>query len=323
MTKKLISILCCFILIFTMSACKKEEPAIASLDGENIDEAYFKYYFSVLKEKVQELYGEDSWQNATLEGKPALEYVRERALHSTVEDKIVMLKAKEDGITLSAEDKQNISSNKQQWINSYGSESKFVEGIKNSYGLSEEQFDYMLEAVYYREHLTEKYVNDEKTHDYYNNSIVKVKHILIPTVELNSNIPLTADELKNAEEKLTKVLDEINKGTDFDKLVAEYTEDQDTFYYVGEGYALNADGSMGSGMVEEFETASFSLDAGEISGVVESPYGYHIIKRYENDDDMYNLSKETLASMLFMDVLEGWKSQKELVINESVYNSYK
>ena len=54
-----------------------------------------------------------------------------------------------------------------------------------------------------------------------------------------------------------------------------------------------------------------------------SPYGYHIIKRYENDDEMYQYAKKNLASIVFSDVLEEWKAQKNLVIDDAVYNSYK
>lgn len=325
MLKRIVALICCIVFMFSFTACKKEEPAkpgVATLDGENIDEAYFKYYFTELKNTVQRQYGEDTWQNATFDGKPALEFVRERALDNAVKDKIIMDKAKADGITLTDEDKQNIEQKKQEWINQFGSEKAFRDAINSTYGLSEEQFNYMLEAVYYRNHLIKKYVTDTEALEYYNDNIAKVKHILIPTVELESNIPLTSEQLENAEEKVSLVLSEISKGKDFDSLVSEYTEDRDDYYYVGEGYSLNIDGSMGGGMVTEFETAAFSLDVGEISGVVESPYGYHIIKRYENDEAMYNIAKDTFASVLFTDVMEEWKNQKNLVINESVYNSY-
>ena len=231
MIKKLIAVFCCFMLVLSISACqKKEVPAIATLDGENIDEAYFKYYFIQMKKQMQNDFGEVSWQDATFEGKPASEYVKEWALRKAIEDKIVTDKAKADGILLSDVDKKEIDSVKQNWINSYGNKNAFYDAIKTAYGLSADQFDYMLEAVYYRKNLVEKYVGDEKISEYYNANIIKVKHILIPTVDLGTNAPLTVDELSVAKTKVNKVLKEIERGKDFDSLVTEYTADQDTFY---------------------------------------------------------------------------------------------
>lgn len=337
MSKRIISFVCSILLILSFSACKKESShnktdlennlnstsgVVATVNGENLDEAYFRYYFTEFKNMVQMQYGESAWQNATLDGKPALEYVRERALTAAIEDKIIVNVAKNDGITLTDEDKAGIESTKQQWITQFGGEEAFVEAISSEYGLTLEQFNYMLEAVYYRGHVVNKYVDDSKTRDYYNNNIAKVKHILIPTVELSTNIPLTSGELKKAEEKVSMIMAEISNGTDFDSLVGKYTEDQNVFYYVGAGFSLGNDGSMSGGMVSEFETESLSLGIDEISGIVESPYGYHIIKRYQNDDAMYKLSKDTLATVLFTDVMEEWRNQTNVVINYDIYNSY-
>ena len=328
MIKKTILVFCCFVMVLSFGACQNKEDtknitAVATLDGENIDEACFKYYFTESKKNLQAQYGEVAWQDATFDGKPALEYVKEWALNRCVEDKIITIMAKNDGIELNENDKQKIEDDKNKWIKTYGTKSAFLEKIKNDYRMTEEQFDYMLEAVYYRNHLAEKYGSDDRTKEYYNNGIFKVKHILIPTIELGSNIPLTEDGVKKATDIANLVLSKANAGVDFDSLVAEYTADQDVFYYVGKGFSLTADGHFGSGMVSEFETAAFELAVDGISGIVESPYGYHIIKRYENDDEMYQYAKKNLASIVFSDVLEEWKAQKNLVIDDAVYNSYK
>lgn len=327
MLKRLIALLGCMFMILSMAACGSD--SIATVDGEDIDEEYFKYYFVEWKNMIQRQHGEDTWEDATLEGKPALEYVRERALQSVIEDKIVTMRAKADGINLTEQDVKSIEAFEQQWISQYGSKDAFLEAIMRNYGLSEEQFDYMMEAAHYRNHVIDKYVDvkDAEVENYYEKNIARVKHILIATVDLNTGAPLSEEEVAQAKEEVDYILKQIDEGADFDMLVSEFTEDQDVFYYVGEGYTLAADGTQNSAMVTEFEDASLALDNNEISGAVKSSYGYHIIKRYENDDAMYHIAKDSLTFMLksemFNDVINTWKTESKIVVNESMYNSYK
>ena len=328
MLRRMFNIILCIILALTLCSCASDD-GIATINGESVDEACFNFYFTELKNAMQNQHGENAWQDATLDGKPALEYVRERALQSAVEDKIIMIKAKEDGILLTEEDKKSIDYTKQQWINQYGSENAFLEAIKTNYGLTGEQFDYMLEAVYYRIRVIDKYVSldESDVKEYYGKNIAKVKHILIATVDLSTGMPLTEEEVNKAKQKVQEIQSKIEDEVDFDTLVAEYTQDQDVYYYVGKGYALASDGSQSGGMVPEFETASFELDVDEISAPVESAYGYHIIKRYENDAEMYEISKGTLSDIIkstkFVGIIDGWKKSMDIVLNEEMYNSYK
>lgn len=79
-----------------------------------------------------------------------------------------------------------------------------------------------------------------------------------------------ADALKKAEELLGKVRAE---GADFVAIAKEHTD---------EPSGKNSGGSLGfftkDAMAEAFSAAAFKLKVGEISDVVETPFGYHIIK---------------------------------------------
>ena len=328
MFRKTVLIMLCFVLCLSLSCCGKND-GIVSVNGEAVDEAYFKYYFTEWKNTIESQHGADAWKDATLDGKPALEYVRERALQSVIEDKIILMKAKEDNIQLSEEDKKNIDYLKQQWIQQFGGKKEFLDNINNTYGITEENFDYMMEAVHYREKVIDKYVavKDNDVRKYYDDNIAKVKHILIATVDLSTGVPLSAEQLNESNEKVSEIKSKIAEGVDFDTLVSEYTQDQNVFYYVGKGYSLDENGVQSGGMVPEFEEASFMLKVGEISEVVESTYGYHIIKRYENDDSMFDKSKNTMSYVMkseqFVDVIEKWKNQMNIVVNNEIYNTYK
>ena len=97
---------------------------------------------------------------------------------------------------------------------------------------------------------------------------VRASHILIRT-------PDATDEAqkKKAKAEATAVLAELKKGGDFAALAKQHSQDA--------GSAANG-GDLGfvprGQTVPVFEQAAFALKPGQLSGVVESPYGYHIIK---------------------------------------------
>jgi len=83
-------------------------------------------------------------------------------------------------------------------------------------------------------------------------------------------------EKAEARKKAQDVLDQLNKGKDFAELARQYSEDP--------GSAPNGGdlGFFGRGqMVPAFENAAFAMKPGEVSGIVESDFGYHIIKTLE------------------------------------------
>lgn len=75
-------------------------------------------------------------------------------------------------------------------------------------------------------------------------------------------------------ESLAKeILEKIKKGEAFSKLAEQYSID-------GSRRRGGDLGLFGRGMmVREFENAAFALNKGEVSGIVRTQFGYHIIKR--------------------------------------------
>ena len=70
-----------------------------------------------------------------------------------------------------------------------------------------------------------------------------------------------------------EVLQKINGGESFAKMAEQYSIDGSRKH----GGDL---GEFGKGMmVKEFEQAAFALEKGQVSGIVKTQFGYHIIKR--------------------------------------------
>lgn len=106
---------------------------------------------------------------------------------------------------------------------------------------------------------------------------VAAKHILIGYADSPKAVGKVtrseAEALALAEQVLREVRAE---GADWDALASQYTDEEP-------GKTSGGDlGKFGRGqMVPSFERAVFTLKVGEISEIVKSPFGFHIIRRYE------------------------------------------
>jgi len=83
----------------------------------------------------------------------------------------------------------------------------------------------------------------------------------------------TAAERAKARAKIDSILTEIRKGADFEQAAKRFSEDPGT-KELGGDLGWNHRGNM----VPEFDAVMFSLPPGRVSNVVETTYGYHIIR---------------------------------------------
>jgi len=96
---------------------------------------------------------------------------------------------------------------------------------------------------------------------------IKVRHILLRADTKD------AEALAKVRQKAESIREEALKGKDFSQLAKQYSEDPGTKDRGGDlGYI-----SKGQ-VVPEFEAAAFGLKAGEISPVIQTAYGLHILK---------------------------------------------
>lgn len=99
---------------------------------------------------------------------------------------------------------------------------------------------------------------------------ITVHTILIKTYVTDAEgnkINFNSEEKKGAYERILQIKQRIDAGESFEVLAADYNEDTDSEYSFGRGI-----------MPEAFEEAAFNLGVGEISDIVETEYGYHLIQ---------------------------------------------
>jgi foldase protein PrsA len=96
----------------------------------------------------------------------------------------------------------------------------------------------------------------------------------------------------------------LENGEDFEELARQYSDDQSTAENGGDlGYVSEGQ------MVEEFDKALFSLDEGETSKIVETVYGFHIIKAFDRKEEYYQ-DFEEIEEDLKTYLLDSYKSQE-------------
>ena len=100
------------------------------------------------------------------------------------------------------------------------------------------------------------------------------------------------------------MLEKLNAGESFADLVTEYSQDQDTVETGGELGWLAQDQM---GVVPTLVDAALALEPGEISEVIETYLGFHILTVDERQSD-YPLDEATLESRQSRAVVE-WLSQ--------------
>jgi peptidyl-prolyl cis-trans isomerase C len=104
---------------------------------------------------------------------------------------------------------------------------------------------------------------------------VRASHILLSTKDPDTNKDLSDDQKADKRKKAEELLKRARAGEDFAKLAKENSDDPGSKDKGGEYQFARGQ------MVPEFETAAFSLKTNQISDIVTTQYGYHIIKLSE------------------------------------------
>lgn len=233
-------------------------------------------------------------------------------------DQVVMLaaaagEAKKQGLKLEDEDVASVEENLATLRSSYAQEAEYF-GALEMLGTSEDALRAYMTDYMYMNKLYEKFENqygmkDTEIKKYLDDNYVQAQHILISTDGLD-------DEQKAEKLNLAKtVLSKAKAGADFDSLVKEYGEDP--------GMEANPEGYLFTKgeMVPEFETAAFALKVGKISNLVETSYGYHIIKRVKSvyTDEIIKETRTALVADKVYSVFGEYVDSATVTRNDNMF----
>lgn len=122
-------------------------------------------------------------------------------------------------------------------------------------------------------------VTDKEMEAYYNNNEdqfnveeVKASQILISTLD-EDNKEVSKEQKEKLKEKAQSILDKVNNNEDFASLAKKYSDDKNSGKDGGDlGYFAKNEKNI------EFTKEVFKLDTNQVSKLIETPYGYHIVK---------------------------------------------
>ncbi|MBQ7974228.1 MAG: peptidylprolyl isomerase [Clostridia bacterium] len=258
-----------FMSVVLFSSCTVSDDIALKIDDVNIKNEFIEYF-------------ENSFN--TQSGGTVSETVAKQA-HTQAElyGKVMAIGRK---MKLDAEPEYN--SRVEAVIANYGSVDEYLKKAD----ISKELFDFLMYGTSYQTLVLQEFVKtlgiSEDVFDaYFKSNYYRAKHLLLLTGDKTSS---EKAELKN---KINEIYAEAKNGADFDKLIAEYNEDP--------GVKNSPDGYVftDNEMVQEFFDGVAGIGIGEYA-VVETMYGYHVVKRlpldetYEHYD---NLKKEKMINI--------------------------
>ncbi len=315
-----------------------DKIVVAEVNGEAITMAdfNFQYYESANQYKYYaSMYGGSDWESMDYtgsderyKGKTYGEFVRENTLEQQIQLVTANQKAAEYGLTIDDDVKSQAKSYKDDAISqSFGDDTETYNNFLADYYISDASLESYFQKIIVMQNLVQKLsedggecsVSDDVVKTQVDDSYLKVKHVLIQTVDSNSGetVREDAEALALANEVVAK----LQAGEDMAQLVKDYGEDpgmeQQDYYVFTEGE-----------MVDEFYQASKALKPGEFTAEpVKSSYGYHVIYRYEfnEDDEKYsetlNTVKQDLVYDKYMELVDSWVSKADVKKYDDVLQS--
>lgn len=296
-------------------------PVVMTVNGDEVcaDEyaGYMLYNMSYYANMYAQLGMTDVWNDeyaaATLgSSMPAA------AKDQSVYARVVLQKFNELGLKLTYDQEKQMTQLRQDSIDSMSYDA-YTKQIAN-FGFSDQSYSNFMYISQCYNALNDYYFgenganvpSDDELRQYFTDNYLAAKHILISTVDSMTGEEIRTDAEAKAEAQ--KILDRINAGEDYDALMNEYSEDP--------GLAGNPDGYIFTEgeMVTEFYDGAKALAEDEVSGLVKSDYGYHIIKRVPLDVDgqfeNYKPLLTTAVAGTMDDLLTQWMEEADVQTTE-------
>jgi len=235
---------------------------------------------------------ENELQQIKSQGDDSLQVDECTILEELLFQKLLVHQAEIDSVTVSdAQVQSELDQRMRYYVAQAGSEKKLEEFMGKS--IAELKADYKddLRRILLAKTMQGKITQDVKVtpadvRNFYNSLPKDSLPMVNSEVEICQIVkrpPINEEVKASVKEKLQKLRDRIVAGEDFAALAVLYSEDGSAAYGGELGFKVREE------LVPEFSAAGFSLQGKDVSPVVESQYGFHIIQMIERRGEQANL----------------------------------
>lgn len=267
-------LLCLSLMACALTACGNGKVVFTTGFGRNevfrigskvCTTAELRVYLTNEQNRYESVYGSQIW-SVSLDGVTMEESVKETVLAKCAQIKTMSLLAENKNVELDAGESRRVNQAAEEYFNSLsdrekeqmGAELALIRQMYTEYALADKVYQYIIQGV-------NPEISDDEAR------IITVQHILLRTSAVNEEGKREEFSERARQELYQEACGlrrrAVEGGEDFLELAGRYSEDSTITYSFGKGK-----------MDLTFEKTAFSLETGEISQVIETEAGYHIIK---------------------------------------------
>lgn len=250
--------------------------AVMTIDGQPVTAEEVRIYLYLMQKPYEACYGSSIWQEQRKEGETWEQWLLEEVKRQIIELEILSSRAGQEGMELTDEEKASVDEKAEAAFDSMGD-------VSERYDITRETVRRVFEksrlAGLYYETVMDNYDVTLSEDELSRCRAITVQQIFIAEDDETHLMETGQTQEQLAKQLMLRALD----GEDFETLSKAYSSENAQWILSlnEEGYVFDTD----AWLEENFTEAAWKLEENEISPVIHTSYGYHVLKCTAVDTD--------------------------------------